>query len=120
MNINIKGTSMELTDAIRDYVHDKLEGLEKVLRDHETVFVQVEVGRDSKHHAKGDVFRAEVDIRAAGNSFYAEARAEDLYAAIDLVRDEILEKVRSHKDKDHSRLVRGGRKIKNLIKGIWQ
>lgn len=120
MNINIKATSMELTDAVKDYVHDKLDGVKKVLHHHESAFVQVEVGRDSNHHAKGDVFRAEVDIKCEGNTFYATAVAEDLYAAIDKVRDEILEKVRSHKDKDHSKLVRGGRKIKNLIKGIWQ
>ena len=120
MNINIKGTGIELTDAIRDYVHDKLEAVKKVLRDPEAAFVYVEVGKESQHHSKGEVFKAEFEVKDGGKSYYSVVVAEDLYAAIDEVKDQIVEEIKSKKDKEHSRIRRGGRQIKDFIKGFWK
>ncbi len=120
MNINIKGTHIELTPAITNYVHDKLDSLKKVLSDVDGAFISVEVGKDSQHHNKGDIFKAEVRVNARGKDYHTVITKDDLYAAIDEMRDEIMEKVKSEKDKANSLYKRGARQVKNFIKGIWK
>ncbi len=119
MNINIKGTHIELTDAIRNYVHEKLGAIQKVISRVDEAFAQVEVGKESMHHAKGDVFRAEINVQADGKSFYAVVIKDDLYAAIDELKDEIQEKIKSSKQKSRSLFRRGAARVKNMIKGLW-
>ncbi len=119
MNINIKGTHIELTPAITNYVRDKLQMLEKVIEDPESAFAHAEVGKENMHHAKGDVFKAEVNLKSKGKTYYAVVVKDDLYAAIDEVKDEIMEEIKAKKDRDRSRLRRGAGHVKNFIKGLW-
>lgn len=119
MNINIKSTHIELTDAIRNYVFSKLDAVNKLLIQPDEAFAQVEVGKESNHHMKGDVFKAEIQLRAEGKVHHAVVIKDDLYAAIDELKDEIMEKVKSTKDKDRSRFRRGAGKVKNFVKGLW-
>jgi putative sigma-54 modulation protein len=119
MNINIKGLHIELTDAITNYVHAKLEPLSKLLIDPNGAFAQVEVGKESTHHSKGDVFKAEINLRADGKEYYVVSQKDDLYAAIDDLKDQIIENVKSVKNKSRSRFRRGATQVKNFIKGFW-
>jgi putative sigma-54 modulation protein len=119
MNINIKGTHIELTEAIKGYVLNKLENVNKLLNRPDEAFMQVEVGKDSTHHAKGDVFKAEAHLRADGAEHHAVIMKDDLYAAIDELKDEIMEKVKSTKSKNRSKFRRGAVQVKNFVKGLW-
>lgn len=84
MTINrIKGTNMELTEAIKSAVAAELATLDSRLERWGTaVFADVEVGRTTKHHQKGDVFRAEVNLQIPGKLLRAEEEDEDLYVAL--------------------------------------
>ncbi len=83
MRIDIKATNLELTDAIRDAVQKHMDEMDKITaRFGDVVRGEVEVGKTSQHHAKGDIFRAEVHVRLPGKAVYAEAVNEDLYVAI--------------------------------------
>jgi ribosomal subunit interface protein len=64
MQIKIKTTNIELTDAISSYVEEKLQSLEKfaVPHEEENPLLYVEVGKSTNHHQSGDVFRAEVTM----------------------------------------------------------
>jgi putative sigma-54 modulation protein len=119
VNINIKGTHIELTEAIKGYVIDKLSVIDRLLVDPDGAFVQVEVGKESRHHSKGDVFKAEINVRADGKNFYAVVIKDDLYAAIDELKDEVQEKIKSGKEKKRSLFRRGAGRIKGMIKGLW-
>lgn len=101
MTLSIKSTHLELTAAIKSYVEKKIGGLEKFLThaDPNAVDCRVEVGKMTAHHRKGPYFRAEVSLRIPGKSFYAEAKDEDLYAAIDAVHDEVRRELVSYKEK---------------------
>lgn len=113
---HVKATNMELTAAISDYLDKKLSNLEKFVKSSIESIARIEVGKTTKHHAKGDVFRAEVNLEIDGAKFRAEAEADDLYKAIDMVRDEITHEVtRASKKKKHL-LKRGNQKIKKMIK----
>lgn len=91
--------------------------LEKFFHEEE-VLVNVEVGRTTKHHKSGDIFRAEIHITASGEEYYSAAEKDDLYAAIDEVKDEIVHELTSKRKRALRLFRRGGAKIKNLLKGI--
>ncbi len=118
MNINIKATGIELTEAIRSYAEKKISSVEKYLNNKEAVAVLVEVGKTTKHHKSGEVFRAEVRMNGGGLNLYASKEAEDLYAAIDLVEDEVSRKIISTKGRHIRMLRQGQRAVKYITKGI--
>lgn len=117
MKINIKATGIELTPAIKDYVEKKIGAVEKYLSA-EDIVAQVEVGKSTQHHKSGDVFRAEVHLIGAGLDVYAVSDEADLYAAIDLVKDELKAKLTHTKGKKEALYRRGARRVKDIMKGL--
>jgi putative sigma-54 modulation protein len=119
MHINIKATGIELTPAISDYSMKKVQSLEKYLdKDNPDIVAQVEVGKSTQHHKSGEIFRAEVHVVGGGNDYYAVSEQTDLYAAIDLVKDEIAREMVKSKGKRFALAKRGGRAVKNAIRGF--
>ena len=119
MKINIKATGIELTQAISNYVYKKISSIEKYLDKSNTdVIAQVEVGRSTRHHKTGNIFRAEVHITGMGLDLYAVSEMEDLYAAIDVVKDEIVHNVVQSKGKRQTLAKRGAGMMKNIMKGF--
>ncbi len=116
MKINIKATSIELTAAIADYVNKKVSALDKFAPS--DAVAQVEVGRSTQHHKQGDVFRAEIHLIGAGLDVYASSEQADLYAAIDLVKDELREKLMHTKGKKEALYRRGARRMKDMMRGF--
>lgn len=114
MNIIVKGSHMDLTDAIRGYVEKKVGTLEKFLDINAKV--EAEVGKTSNHHKQGDIFRAELNISNEGTMTFVKAEEADLYAAIDRVRDEAAHVLSSKKDKRQSLFRRGAQRMKNMFR----
>jgi ribosomal subunit interface protein len=119
MKINAKGTNMKLTSDIKDYLFKKIESLQKFLsKTDETILFDVEIGKISKHHKNGDVFRTEINLRIAGKNLRAESEMDDIFASIDMAKDEMARELKTNKEKKVSLLKKGGAKIKNLVKGV--
>lgn len=119
MNIKIRSTNFDLTKAIYDYVHKKISILEKFLPAGERIICEVEIGRTTRHHKSGDIFRAEVNITQPGKKqIYAVAEEADLYSAIDVVRDEAERAIISHKEKSSTLFRKGAFRVKELLKRI--
>ncbi len=119
MNIQIKTTTISLTPAISEYVEKKLNSIEKFFKNDSTLKFDLELGKTNNHHKNGDIFKAEIHIVAMDTNIYASAEKEDLYVAIDSVKDEILREIKSSNSKRRSLIRRGGARIKNILKGIW-
>jgi ribosomal subunit interface protein len=120
MKINEKGTNMDITGEIKNYLYKKLEHVEKFLdpKD-ESVLCEVELGKISNHHNKGDVFKTEINLHMAGKNLRAVSEMDDLFASIDIAKDDIIREIQSNKDRKVSMMKRGGAKIKNMIRGIF-
>ena len=96
----IQAKNIELTEAIRLYVEEKVILLEKLTHGFEPVAkLAVEVGKTSHHHAKGEVFRAEMNLQIPGKMLRAEEVREDLYEAIDMAKDELKRQLTDHKER---------------------
>ncbi len=118
MQIKIKATNIELTDAISAYVEEKIRSVEKFIVQHEeeVPLVEIEVGKTTKHHNSGEVFRAEVSMRVRGKHFRAVSEKSDLYTAIDDMKDGLIRELNSYKGKERSMVRRGAGMIKNLLR----
>jgi len=100
MNITeIKGTNMELTEAIRAYVVEKLDMLDKLTERYNPCVVAVDVGKTSNHHNKGEIFRAEFNMTIPGGMLRAECVKDDLYAAIDEAKDDLKRQLVDRKER---------------------
>lgn len=116
---NIKATGISLTPAISDYVSKKVAMLSKFISsDDQSAMADVEVGKSTGHHKAGDVYRAEINLRIAGKQLRAVAEKENLYSAIDSMKDEISRELTSHKTRQFTMLKKGGQKIKALLRGL--
>jgi len=99
MKINIKATKIELTDAIKSYVEEKINMLEKNLGSIKIVNCDVEVGLTSSHHNKGDIFRTELNLQLPGELLRVEKTEKDLYKSIDKVKDHMTRSIAKYKEK---------------------
>jgi ribosomal subunit interface protein len=117
MKTIIQVTRMENTEAIESYVKKKLAAVERLLDKNDTsAKAMVEVGLDTKHHKKGNVFFAEINLHTRQKNYRCVARAEDLYAAIDDVKDEISREVKSFREKTRDVAKRSARTAKRIIR----
>jgi len=120
MTINIKATNTELTPAISTYVEEKVLGLDKfiVADDPESVLANVEIGISTKHHQSGRIYRAEINLHIGGEYIRAVSEQEDLYAAIDDMRDQVSREITSFKNKKRDLFRKGGAVVKDFLKGF--
>lgn len=119
MNINLKGTNISLTPAITEYTNKRLSKISKILSWDPSAQCDVELAKTTQHHQKGDIFKAEIHIVGANKNHYASVEKDDLYAAIDFVRDDILRELKATKGKRLSYIRRSGARVKDMVKGLW-
>ena len=120
MRKTIKFTGMDSTSQMTDYLERKIDSLDRLIDSADTsVLAQVEVGKITEHHNKGEIFRAEINLHIAGNDFRVECTADTLYSAIDLAREQLYHELQSHKRRKISLMRRSGAKIKSLLKGFY-
>ena len=101
MKLVIHGKNIEITDAIREYVHHKIERAVNHFQSiTNEVNVHLSVARNPRISTKQ---AAEVTIYANGSVIRAEESSENLYASIDLVADKIARQLRKYKERrqDH-------------------
>ncbi|MCX6702137.1 MAG: ribosome-associated translation inhibitor RaiA [Candidatus Zambryskibacteria bacterium] len=119
MKIKIRSKNFDITPAIDEYVSKKISTLEKFLDTKNEILCEVEIGRTTKHHNTGDIFRAEINIVQPGNKqIYVVAEEIDLYTAIDIVRDESERAIVSRKNKYKTLWRKGATRIKDLLKRV--
>ncbi|MEK7088631.1 MAG: ribosome-associated translation inhibitor RaiA [Patescibacteria group bacterium] len=122
MKINLQGKNFELTEAIKDYVVKKVTNLEKLLSTMEEkggeVVVNFEVGKSTKHHKSGVVFHSDCLININGEKFYSSSDKEDLYQAIDEIKESLYEEIRRFKDRRQTLFRRGASSVKKMLKGL--
>ena len=117
---HIRGNQVSLTPAIEEYIAKKSAAFEKYINPSDTsASLYVEVGKVTEHHKQGDIFRAEFNLHIAGRQLRSEAEAPDLNTAIDQAKDELVEELRTTKDKEETMFRKGSRKIKDIVRNIY-
>ena len=101
MKLVIQGKNIEITDAIREYVNQKIE---KAIAHFQNMITEVDVhlsvARNPRINSKQV---AEVTMYLNGSVVRAEEGSENLYASIDLVADKISRQLRKYKEKRYDK-----------------
>ncbi len=116
MKIDLKTKNFNITPSIKTYLQEKLNSLDKFLPNDESIFADVELAQTTRHHHKGDIFKAEVNLTVPGRLIRAVAEKWDLHAAIDVVKDELQREITVSKEKKLSLYRRGARLLKKLLR----
>ncbi|MGB3535942.1 MAG: ribosome-associated translation inhibitor RaiA [Microcoleaceae cyanobacterium] len=101
MKLVIQGKNLEITDAIREYVHQKIT---KAVNHYQQLTTEVDVHLSiAKNPRINPKQTAEVTIYANGTVIRAQENSENLYASIDLVADKISRQLRKYKEKRNAK-----------------
>ena len=112
MQIKISGHGIEVTPALRDYVQQKAAKLEEYFKN----IQKVEVVLDAREISDAERRQvAEVRAWMGGNRMIqAKEGGRDMYAAVDLVLEEVKKQIEKHKEKMGHEKIRQTRKWKLL------
>ena len=101
MQLNITGHHMDVTTAIKSYVENKFERLERHFDHMTNIHVVLSVEKERQ--------KAEATIHVNRGDLFANDEQENLYAAIDGLVDKLDRQLKKHKEKltDHHRGEKG-------------
>ncbi|MDG2991915.1 ribosome-associated translation inhibitor RaiA [Candidatus Synechococcus calcipolaris G9] len=103
MRLVIHGKNIDITDAIRSYVNQKID---RAANHYQNVINEIDIHLSvARNRSTAPKQTAEVTLFVNGSVIRAEESSENLYASIDLVADKIARKLRKLKEKrqDQSR-----------------
>ena len=119
MHIIITAVHMEMTNAIREYALDKMKSLEKFIpKDDTSAKLNLELSKTTNHHTHGAFFQAEAQLHIRGKTTTLRTTQDDLYKAIDILKDMLTRELASHKDKERSVFRRSAHHVKSLFKKL--
>ena len=91
MNITISGKNIEITEGLKNAIHEKLGKLERYFTPDTNVIVTLSVEKERQ--------KIEVTIPVKGNIIRSEQVSNDMYVSIDLVEEVIERQLRKYKNK---------------------
>jgi putative sigma-54 modulation protein len=98
MKVTIKATNLKLTPGIKKAIEEKIATLDKFIPYIDTsVEAFVEVALETRHHKKGKIYYAEANIKVLGRVIRSEAREDNIYRAINMVKDELQRALKEYK-----------------------
>ena len=102
MKLVIQGKNIDITDAIREYVNQKIE---KAIAHFDYLLTEVDVNLSVARNPRISPMKqsAEVTLYVNGSVVRAQESSENLYASIDLVSDKIARQLRKYKEKRRER-----------------
>lgn len=112
MKILIKGTNLELTEPLKEYVEEKVGHLEHYIDE----ILEARVELEGSHHHRTGFFRCEVNLDVPQKYVLrAECTEPDLYAAIDAVIPKLREEIEKFKGKQRVK----DRRLRRYLKTIF-
>lgn len=114
MNVQITGKNIELTDALKSYVNEKIGSLGRFNDQITEIRVTLEMIRAD--HTES--FRAATQFHVGHEVLFTEEAATTMYAAIDIVKDEMERQLRDLKAKNETKN-RKANVVKRAFKSIF-
>lgn len=114
MQIQITGKNIELTEAIKNYINEKIGSLEKY---YDKIYeARIEVERCSARQNKNN-HRVLVNFHLPKHVLRVEQTEDDLYTAIDCAREEMEAQIKKFKNKFDDKK-RKAQKTRRLLKSV--
>lgn len=100
MKFNIRGKKLEVTDALKNYVEEKIGKLDKYFSNPDNIEATVLIKVQGKEQI------VEVTINTHGLILRGEENSKDLYSSIDLVVEKIERQIRKNKTRLHKKITK--------------
>lgn len=114
--IKVKASGIEYTDKLRTYLESKLLQLERLIpKTASNPKYEIELGKATKHHKSGMIYRAEINLSYGAVLNRAEATETTIIRAIDAVKEEIKTELRKGRGKKKEDARKGARVLKKMI-----
>lgn len=123
MQIILKASGIEHTNALDTYVTKKLGELDKILDPNdESIKARVEIAKETHHHKTGaEVYNAQVSLRAWKKMFKVNSTDDQsLYAAIDAMKDQIVRDTKEFKARMKAMTKKGDVAMKKSVKANFK
>jgi len=92
----LKGTKIAINENIEQEVEEKIFALAKLAP--QALAFRVELELTTRHHQKGKIFRAEVNVDLPRKVLRAEGWGENINQAINQIKDEIKREIIKYKE----------------------
>jgi ribosomal subunit interface protein len=122
MRFTITARHIGLTEALKAYAEKKiLDRVGHLIKENgiaEDTVAAVEIERETRHHRKGEIWKAAVTIALPHEKqpIHAQASADDLYAAVDFLSEEIARELKTEKGRMRALMLRGARAVKRAFR----
>jgi len=96
MRIETTVVRFELTEALKKYINTKIKSVEKLVKKfelHGEVIAYLEISRTTRHHKQGDIYYVEITMKLPQKTIRIEKIHEDVYGAIDELKDTLKEEI---------------------------
>ncbi|MGP9693854.1 ribosome hibernation-promoting factor, HPF/YfiA family [Brachybacterium sp. AOP25-B2-12] len=97
MEINVVGRRMDVPDRFRRHLTEKLDKVTQLAP--AALRVDVEISHENNPRQSEQCDRVELTVHDSGAVIRSEARADDLYAALDVAYGRLLERLRRARDR---------------------
>ncbi|MDO5663444.1 MAG: ribosome-associated translation inhibitor RaiA [Brachybacterium sp.] len=101
MEINVVGRHMDVPERFQRHLSDKLDKVTQLAP--AALRVEVEISHEKNPRRAEEAARVELTVHDAGGVIRSEARADDLYAALDVAYGKLLERLRRSRDRRKDR-----------------
>ena len=117
---NLKATKIDMTDALEEYLAKRVRKLDQFVDDEDTsAIADIELAKVLGDQRSGDIYRAEINLHISGAYLYAASEKDDLRAAIDAVKDQMVREIKEEKEKKETLMRKGARKMKQMLRNIY-
>lgn len=93
MNLTVTGLNLDVTEALREYIGNKLARINRHADNIISTTVTLSTVEKGQH-------KVEADVHLAGKDLHVETIEDDMYAAIDILMDKLDRMVLKHKEKN--------------------
>lgn len=113
MKVTIKATNLDLTPEIKEAIEEKIANLDRFIPDIKTPLEAfIEVAVETLHHQKGKIYYAEANIKVLGEVIRAEAKEENIYKALGILKDELQDLLKKYKKRQIAKREKAIRALK--------
>ncbi|MDD5569471.1 MAG: HPF/RaiA family ribosome-associated protein [Candidatus Pacebacteria bacterium] len=100
MEVIIKTKGLSIKSCPTEFIEEKLKGLEKLMPQNIGEKIEVEVGKVSAHHNKGNIYRAEIYVEMPkGALLRAVSEKENIRTAVLDAKKEFEIQLKKYKEK---------------------
>ncbi len=115
MKTTLKQTNIAINPTEQKHIDRHVAGISRrVSKYGAALILNIEVGRTTRHHRKGEVYRAECMLQLPKKTLRAEAEAEDIVKAFEMCRKGLEREIDTYKASKEEKDYRQARKLKKL------